>query len=333
MSQVKNWFPLYPSKELAALFAAIITDGHLDWNAYDFSPRPKKIILYSNYEFECNWFLDLVYRLFNVKGKLVRYRPKQGFSTSESCKAIVYNAPLARILIAIGTPPGDKTLSTYSVPNWIMDGDSKIKRSFLKILFNFDGSISIRKTRSTAEINFCFTKHQKYASESMAFMEQIKSLLSDFDIPSGKIHVRKAKYEKYPNYDKNIFMLFISSHKGLINFYREIGFLNPKKQTNLENFIHKTYKSARVSFRIFPSLLTELKERYGTDKNCVSIINKYSKNLFTYRQFEHIRRGELKIPLQMLISTLKLLNKKEEFEKIPKHYQNLINIYDNYFLR
>ncbi len=27
---VKNWFPLYPSKELAEIVAALMTDGHID---------------------------------------------------------------------------------------------------------------------------------------------------------------------------------------------------------------------------------------------------------------------------------------------------------------
>ena len=330
----KNWFPLYPSVELAEIAAALMTDGHIDWNDYDDSlPRPKKLLLYSGYRYECEWFSAKVRELFGVSGKVIRYRPTTGFSKKDSYKAIVYCAPLARVLISLGIPCGDKTQKNYLVPVWIMNGNKEMKRSFLKILFNFDGSISVRKNRSSAEINFCFNKHHRCLKTGKRFMSQIKCLLNEFNVSSGKIHIRKARYEKFPDYDKYMVMLFITNHKSIINFYKQIGFFNREKQGRLQKFIYKIYVNARVPFRSMPFLLNEVKEKIGSDKETVLEINKYSKIPFTYRQFEHMRRGELKIPIQMVLSAIKIVGKKEYFEKIPKHYQDVINIYDNSFLR
>jgi hypothetical protein len=164
-------------------------------------------------------------------------------------------------------------------------------------------------------------------------MLQIKRLLSEFDISSGKIHIRRAKYKKYSNYNKYTFILFISNHKGIINFYKQIGFLNRQKQGRLQNFIYKIYMNARMFFSCLPFLLNELKEKIGTDREVVLRINKFSRTPFTDRQFEHIRRGEGRIPLQMAVAAIKILHKKEYFERIPGHYQDVINIYDNSFLR
>ncbi|MFH2105660.1 MAG: hypothetical protein ABII22_00220 [Candidatus Micrarchaeota archaeon] len=330
---VSSWFPVYPSEDIAQIFAALLTDGHIDWNDYDGNPMTKKIILYSNYKNECQWFLEKIYDLFHINGKVVKYRSTSGFSRKESFKAIVYCAPLARLLISLGVPCGDKTTKNYLVPEWIILGTKEIKSSFLKVLFSFDGSISIRHTRSTAEINFCFNKHNNCFSSGQTFMFQIKQLLNDFGVSSGNIHIRKTKYAKYPDYDKSIFMLFISNHSGIIHFYTNIGFLNRKKHGKLQKFIYKIYQRARIPFKLLPNILIELKEQIGTDKETVDEINKYSKIPFTYRQFEHIRRGELKSPLQMVIATLKILNKKEYFGVIPEYYQCVVNIYDSFFLQ
>ncbi|MBI5227958.1 hypothetical protein HY988_05200 [Candidatus Micrarchaeota archaeon] len=128
ITQARNWFPLYSSKELAEIAAALITDGHIDWNDYDGNPRTKKVVLYSNYKNECQWFLDQIKRVFHVKGQIIRYRSKTGFSKSDSYKAIAYCAPLARVLIKIGVPCGDKTQKPYLVPDWIMNANREINR-------------------------------------------------------------------------------------------------------------------------------------------------------------------------------------------------------------
>ncbi|MFH1222582.1 MAG: hypothetical protein V1492_05875, partial [Candidatus Micrarchaeota archaeon] len=77
--------------------------------------------------------------------------------------------------------------------------------------------------------------------------------------------------------------------------------------------------------------LNELKEKIGSDREVVLRINKFSRTPFTARQFEHIRRGEGKIPLQMAVAAIKILHKKEYFERIPEHYRDVIKIYDDGF--
>jgi hypothetical protein len=300
----KKWFPLYPSKELAGLAAALMTDGHIDWNDYDGTPRPKKLLLYSNHKNECQWFLDLVWQLFQVRGKIVRYKPTSGFSSNYSYKAIVYCAQLARLLIQIGVPCGDKTLKSYLVPPWIVHGNRDIKRAFLKILFNFDGSLSLRKRGNASfEMNYCSNKHELYLRTAKEYFNQIRSLLLDFGVHSGKIHVRPVGKEKFMH------MLFISDSLSIMHFHNKIGFLNEVKTKKLEFAVNRISIYKRLKGLSY--ILEELRKKTGSDKEAVAQINLLSKVKYTYRQFEHMRRDEANIPIDLINSALIILGKKK----------------------
>ena len=318
----KTWFPLYPSKELAQLVAALITDGHIDWNTYDGAPRPKKIILYSNQKIECQWFLDLAYSLFNEKGILKEYRSSTGFSTHSSFKAIIYCAQLARLLIAIGVPYGDKTKSKYLVPPWILKGNKEIKRAFLSTLFTFDGTIALKRRKSSVYLNITMNKQEKFVNNGKQFFLQIRTLLNEFGVSPGKVHIRLKQDDKFT------LMLTASNQKSVINFLLKIGFLNPKKQKRLENLVHNIYLSGRIKFHHIPNLLTELKEKFGTDTECVKKINQIESANYTARQFEHMRRGEVRIPIRMAKASIKLLNEEKYLGQIPPHFRELMRLYD-----
>lgn len=319
----KKWFPLYPSKELAQLVAALITDGHIDWNTYDGAPRPKKILLYSNKKSECQWFLDLVFDLFGERGKLIGYHSSTGFSKTSSFKAIVYCAQIARLLIAIGVPCGDKTKSKYLVPNWIMVGEKEIKKAFISVMFSFDGTIAQRTRRNTdVYLSITMNKHKNYLSNGKKIFLQIKTLLNEFGVFSGKIHIRPKPDDKFT------LMLTASSQKSVINFLINIGFLNNEKHKRLQILSQNIYDTGRIRFHHLPNLLNEVKEKFQTDKESVKQINKIGGTCYTYRQFEHMRRGELRIPIRMVKASIKLLDKPHYMDRIPQHFRNLILLYD-----
>jgi len=320
----KHWFPLYPSENLARIVAALMTDGHIDWNDYDGQPRPKKLILYSNHVSECHWFLNLIKDVFEVGGKTVRYKASTGFSKNFSFKAIVYCAQLARVLIWIGTPCGDKTRKQYCIPDWIMNGSRPIKKAFLQTLFTFDGSIAF-KTRRELDvcINFVMNKHVDYLQNAQLFLTQIKSLLNDFDISAGKIHIRPAAKE-----DKYTLMLAFANQKSLVNFYKHIGFSNPKKQKRLANIVHKIYLDGRVIEDFPPDILVDLKNAYITDKETAKRLNELLSTNYTTRQLEHMRRGETRIPIRLLHGAIILLKKKDYLMQVPEHYRLLMQLFD-----
>ncbi|MDD5340396.1 MAG: LAGLIDADG family homing endonuclease [Candidatus ainarchaeum sp.] len=303
INTARSWFPLFASKELAAIAAALMSDGHLAFQLRNGKPKMCKIVLYSDDRLECAWFLRLIYARFGVMGRTVRYKPATGFSDAYSYKAVIHSAPLAKLLASIGIPYGDKTKTAYLVPGWVVNGTHKIKASFLKILFNFDGSLSLKKQRHTAvALNFVTNKHMDFIKSGEAFLEQLAAILSEFGIKSGKIHVRHCKKDKFT------LMLFVTNGRSVINFYKHIGFLNKKKKDKLRLVVLRLRTHRRI--RYGSHILQELKLKTGTDREAVEIVNNLSKMEYTYRQFEHMRRGESGIPADMLNGALKALGRK-----------------------
>ncbi|MEW6036537.1 MAG: LAGLIDADG family homing endonuclease [Candidatus Micrarchaeota archaeon] len=303
LNEVRHWFPIRPTPELAGLAAALISDGHIDWNNYDGNPRPKKLILYSNDPQECEWFLGTVWRLFCVRGEVVKYCSNSGYSANSSYKAVVYCAVLARILILLGVPAGDKTTSPFAVPKWVLGGSREIKKEFLRVLFNFDGSLSMRTRRETAiEMNYSMNKHEAIVSNGQQFLLQVKELLSDFGVTAGRIHVRPCAGDKYT------ILLFVTNHLSILNFHENIGFLGETKRRKLETAVSIITKHRRTSGG--SDVLRLLKEKVGSDRAAISRINKLSQVKCSLRQFEHMRRGESLIPVDMVNAALKILNEK-----------------------
>jgi len=295
-----RWFPLFPSEDLAAVVAALMSDGHVDLQMRGGKPRTTKLVLYSSNPTECKWFIDAIHRLFGVRGKIIPYISSSGFTNKTAYKAVVACSALAWLMIDIGVPCGDKTKKAYPVPHWIMDGSNGVKRSFLRAFFNFDGSISLRSRRENAiEMNLVANKHKDYLKYGTAFFVQIKQLLFEFGVNAGKLHVRHA------NGDKFTIMLFITNGISIINFRKYVGFLSEEKNNRLELAVSCINKYRRVAGG--SGVLNLLKAKVGTDAESIEQINRLSKVKYTKRQFEHMRRGEGLVPLDMLSAAHSLL--------------------------
>ncbi|MEW6721781.1 MAG: LAGLIDADG family homing endonuclease [Candidatus Micrarchaeota archaeon] len=299
----KRWFPLSGSPDLAQIVAALMSDGHIGLQVRNAKPKLSKVVLYSSDKGECAWFLGTVCRIFGIDGKIIRYRSASGFSCNYSYKALLHCSELAKVLVAIGVPCGDKTIEAYPVPDWIMRGDSGTKRAFLRILFNFDGSVSLRSRRpNSIEMNFAMNKHKKLEKDATTFLEQVAKLLLEFGVRAGKIHIRPCKKEKMT------LILFITNARSIINFHRKIGFLNEKKIARLETAVANIEKYGRA--RGVSEILEEVKGKLGTDREAVLQINEVSNSTYTARQFEHMRRGESDAPFPLLKAAFKILGRE-----------------------
>ncbi len=228
--------------------------------------------------------------------------------------------PLARLLVMLGVPYGDKTKKEYTIPVWIKLGTKELKQAFLRILFNFDGSICLRSRREAVEINFVMNKQISYMASGKEFLEDLKELLSEFYIYAGEIHVRHCKDDKYT------FMLFISNFESIVNFYRFIGFLSDRKNEKLKIAMKRIYRKARVEPKLIVHVLLALKNKIGSDKKIVNTINLSSGVKYSCRQFEHMRRGESNIPIHLVVCISAILNNWRHITNLPDHLKYLISL-------
>lgn len=308
--------PLYSSLKLTEITAALLTDGHIDWYTLDGRPRTRRILLYSDNKKECKWFLKIFKDYFGIKGNIEKYESETGYSKESSYKAVVNNATLARILILAGIPAGDKTIVSYCVPNWIMKGDKKIKTTFLKTIFNFDGSVPYnKKGTSSWQMHYSMNKKKNLVGNGVKFLKQIKRLLKECGIKCGEI----GKYNYTRN--KHTLVLSFSNQESIVNFYQKVGFINPLKQKRLKRAIIEIFKKGRIKLEEAPPLLEKLKELFGTDKKTIKYVNGALRTNYTKRQFEHFRRNETKTPIAILVAAEKILKKKIE---VPEWIRFLI---------
>jgi len=322
----KKVLPLHASPELAALVAALMTDGHVEWAKADGRSRAKRIMLYSSEKVECEWFLKIVKGLFGVDGRIDAYTPNHNNCTKQPYRAFVCKAIVTMILILAGAPAGNKTEKEFLVPNWIMGGSKEIKKEFLNTFFTFEASKPRVKTNRefSFEIGLIMIKVEEHANNAFRFFSQIKNLLKEFGIKPTKT----ISYPKKHGFrtSKFAFHFSITRQSSIVNFYRHIGYFNVAKQELLKATVVKLSKFARVRAEPVCILISDLKKNFGTDKLLAREINKFTEKSYTNRQVEHFRRRETKLPLEFLFALIKIKKEKAILKELPKYVQFLYEV-------
>ncbi|MCX6798906.1 MAG: hypothetical protein NTW59_02290 [Candidatus Diapherotrites archaeon] len=319
----KKILPLCASSELAAIIAALMSDGHIEWYTHDGRPRTRKIILYSSNKIECDWFLFLIKLVFGVTGKVQAYTPNHSNWRKQPYKAIVHSAVVARILILAGAPAGNKTEKEFLAPNWIMNGCREIKKEFLRVFFSFEAGTPYRKSKvgHGFQTALFMNKDPRILENGIAFLRQIIKLLNFFGVSCSKVVSRQ--YSGGFNSKKNTVYFTITSQKSVVNFYRNIGFLNPLKQSRLESCVLDISKFHRFESDAVCKLMEEVKEKIGADRKLAACINSFTEARYSKRQMEHFRRKETWIPLELVWALIKIKKDEAILKELPDYVQAL----------
>jgi len=205
----------------ADLVARLTGDGHLQFDK-------SLVSFYSKNIEEINNVKKVVYNLFRVSGKIYvdNREPKR-------YKLFFISAPLSIYLKGVGVPVGNKTNVAFDVPDWILEGEKKIKRAYLQGIYDSEGYVysnkSGRKLRWRIGISMC--KNENIVENGISYMDQLRSMLSLFDIISSPVRTRHINIRKDGSKSREaIFEIEFSSFR---NFYKYVGFKNKKKQDKL----------------------------------------------------------------------------------------------------
>jgi len=165
-------FPVLASPGLAGIVADLMGDGHLQAD-------PKWRIDFTSKEInELNRFDKEMNFLFNTKGK-IRKCTSNKYSTYNLA---INSSPISRILFLCGVPSGQKVLTSFSIPKWIID-DKECFRRFCQRLFTCEGSIN-HDGRKTPQIRL-----EMFKSE-----ELIKKHFYGLGVPNPKLADRIGDY-------------------------------------------------------------------------------------------------------------------------------------------
>jgi replication factor C small subunit len=180
------------------------------------------------------------------------------------------------LLAFLGAPKGDKILNEYLIPPWIMNGTKIVKREFLRSLFGCEGYSPKIKNKNFEEINLRMHKAEHLNKNMLAFYEQLKLLLLEFEVKT-KTSIIQQEYERKDGIKTNIYALHLdSNNKNLFNFFTRIGYAyekekNAKARLGGEYLRHKLYAletQKEKGIQILNLLGTKSKRAIAREVNC-----------------------------------------------------------------
>lgn len=214
--------PIKYSPSLAGLIGYSLGDGHIGENSTAFVYTSKNLST-------INYVKDLVQETLGTHIFYRRYK---------ECRGDVYFPYIVgELLLKFGSVSGSKTDKSFSVSSWVMQGSKKIKRAFIRALFEDEGSVSIH--RDTKRVVLALWKRKDLTWSLKLFLNQLGSLLGEFGIYSHEsiagIYMDKKGKEKVG------IQITIRGKRNVARFKEEVGFQSATKRKRLEELI-RSYK-------------------------------------------------------------------------------------------
>jgi intein/homing endonuclease len=210
-------FPIPLDHRMAILVGHAISDGHI-----------KKRDLVFDYT---NNYHELRQEVISSVRGLLGIKKYYSHPSGAGIPTITFPSVVGSIIHLAGAPVGNKTRLEYSVPSWITLGGPSVKRSFLRALFDDEGTIKLSKYELL--IKFAKTKGLETALDG--FLGELNSLLHSFGIERPSI--RKDNEYRIGELQMIQKALCIHGHANFKLFQKQIGFNASIKKKRLARLI------------------------------------------------------------------------------------------------
>ena len=188
--------------------------------------------------------------------------------------SVTHNGALPALLLSLGITYGRKTeTNRNSIPKWIMEGNSIIKKEFISGFQGGDGC-KIRWNKMKDCYNFvCAETSQQinplFKESLIYFMNQCCEILKEFNIEVGIINETFITTERI-----KIGYKISDKHENLISYYDEIGY----KYSNTKNVssakVVEYLKFKRTIFKKHVTLIEEIRSMHDNKLSNSHIANK-----------------------------------------------------------
>lgn len=157
-------------------------------------------------------------------------REIKGISTYFYLDSIAFSL----LLQYLGLAKGDKVISPYRVPEFIVNGTILAKREYLRALFGADGDSPRWKNKNSQPLALRQNKAIPFKNDMEEFLKEISNILKDFKVESY-VNIRdKKEWRKKDNFPVLTFELHIkANNSNLHNFFTRIGYCYEKEKINL----------------------------------------------------------------------------------------------------
>lgn len=219
LEKYKKVFPISSSPLLAGLIGSLIGDGHLQrepkWRM-DFTSKNRN---------ELKNFGGRIELLFEVNGKI---RECTSNNYSKSFNIGINCSPVARILFLVGVPAGQKVLTKFKVPKWIIS-DKECFREFCRYFFGCEGTI-MNDGRKIPQIRLEHWKSESLFESGKLFVEEICLYLEKYFGINTTITSPKQRGKRTDGIITRPIKIYIFGD-SVIKFCKEIKFSNHKQKS------------------------------------------------------------------------------------------------------
>lgn len=216
---------------LARICGFMLGDGHLVRNnirlhfsgnkdALTEVQKDLEVLGYNNYS-----------KIISVKlENTIRGRKFQGTSTSFSLDSRAFSLLLQYLEI----PKGDKTITSYNVPEFIRKGTKFVKREFLRALFGCDGDKPNYKNMNFGALSLRQNKAQSLKDNMLDYYGEISELFRVFEIDTYTKIRDKGEIRNKDNTAVLTFDLIVRpNNKNLFKYFSRIGYAYEKYKMEL----------------------------------------------------------------------------------------------------
>ena len=207
------------SKENLALIIGLINgDGHLQ-----VKETKGTVSFYSKNKKDIDRVIKMFTSYFDVKPLL--YQDNR--LGDKRYKLFFASKSLSYFLKDSGAAVGNKTNLPYVLPSWIVKGNNKIKSSYLRGIYDCEGSIYSQKD-GRMRITLTQYRREDLKQYAVNYFNQMKDMLFSFDIKSSPIKIDKGNERK--DGTRTICFRVIIEKSSFSNFYKCLDFFDSRKQ-------------------------------------------------------------------------------------------------------
>ena len=173
--------------DLVRIVSFIFFDGHLYKDLTGFYFSSKNINVLKELD-------KIVQRKLQIKGRF--YYDDGGAGKTKTHKYRVFSRNICFELYDLGVPKGDKTITKFLIPEWILK-NKRFSREFVRVAYFCEGSM--KEKRKNPRIRFNINKAEILLKNGIRFIEQIRKILKDNKIETTEIGIYNAKTRKKDN--------------------------------------------------------------------------------------------------------------------------------------
>ena len=219
----------YMNKKIGAftrIFGFIYGDGHMPKNV-------KRLLFTGNKEALKEVKKDLLTLGFcgsEIQTKELKNTIENRIVIGKTTSFYVDSAALVNLFEFLGAPSGDKIITPYKIPDWIMNGTKFVKREFIRSLYGCEGYSPKIKNKNFEAVTLRMHKSRYLKQNMLEFFEQIKKILKEFDV-EAYIKIQKLGTKRKDGHITDSYELILkSNNQNIFKFFSRISYAFEKEK-------------------------------------------------------------------------------------------------------